>query len=189
MASRSDDHLEQMANQASAGDRSAMEALFDQVYEDLRLMARARMQNERTDHTLQPTALAHEAFLRLVDQRKIDWNNVDQVLALAAIAMRRILVDHARRRGRLRRGGDRDRVELDSGLADRNPPPVDILDLDEALTRLEAVSPRQARVVELRYFTGLSMRRVAEVLEVSKRTADSDWTIARAWLVSHFGED
>ncbi len=181
-------HVDQIAARAQAGEAEARSSLFDQLYDELKIIARARMKNERADHTLQPTALVNEAYLRLADQRNIDWDNPGQVLGLAAITMRRVLVDHARGKGRQRRGGDRVRVEVDPDLISSGDEAPDILALDEALTKLEAISPRQARVVELRSFASLSVERISEVLGVSKRTIESDWAAARGWLADQLRE-
>lgn len=172
------------------GDTSALHALLPLVYDEMRRLAGAYLREEGTDHTLQPTALAHEAYLRLLDQRQVSWQNRAHFMGLAAQAMRRILIDHARRRRAQKRGGDAVHVELDGDLmmeagAARSTIGglgVDVEELSDALDRLAELDSRQARVVELRFFTGLSIEETAEVLEVSPATVKRDWTLARAWL-------
>ena len=167
------------------GDREALDRLMPLVYQELHRMASRYMTSERAGHTLQSTGLVHEAYLRLVDQRLADWQNRAQFLGLAAQAMRRILVDHARSRERLKRGSDAPRVALDSvdtaapaDAVDRE----DALALDIALKSLEAVDPLQAEIVELRYFGGLSIEETGEVLSISPSTVKREWALARAWL-------
>jgi RNA polymerase sigma factor (TIGR02999 family) len=156
--------------------------LLPLVYDELRALAGHYLAGERPGHTLQPTALVHEAFVRLAQQSRVDWQGRTHFLAVGAQAMRRILIDHARGRGRERRGGAARRVPLE-GLDPAAPvPAADLLALGEALERLAALDPRQARVVELRCLGGLSMDEVAAELGVSKRTVEGDWKMARAWL-------
>ncbi|HTM00028.1 MAG TPA: sigma-70 family RNA polymerase sigma factor [Candidatus Omnitrophota bacterium] len=167
------------------GDASALHALLPLVYEEMRRLAGAYLRDESAGHTLQPTALAHEAYLRLLDQRHVSWQNRAHFMGLAAQAMRRILIDHARRRGAQKRGGDAVHVTLedsDAIAAGDEPLGVAAEDLNDALDRLAALDERQARVVELRFFTGLSVEETAEVLGVSPATVKRDWTLARAWL-------
>ena len=151
----------------------------------MRRLAAGYLQSERTGHTLQPTALAHEAYLRLLDQRDVSWQNRAHFMGLAAQAMRRILTDHARRRGAEKRGGEAVHVALDDvdvAAGARDPFGVAADDLDAALDRLAQLDERQVRVIELRFFTGLSIDEAAEVLAVSPATVKRDWTLARAWL-------
>lgn len=164
------------------GDRGAVDHLLPVVYEDLHAVAHRILRGESPGHTLQTTALLNEAYLRLVDQSRVDWKGRTHFLAVGAQAMRRVLVDHARGRLRLKRGGQRRRVELneDSALQPEND--EDVLAVDEALEKLARVSPRQARVVEMRFFAGMEMAEIAEALGVSKRTVESDWTHVSAWL-------
>ncbi|BCS34534.1 DNA-directed RNA polymerase sigma-70 factor [Luteitalea sp. TBR-22] len=167
----------------SAEDESGPTSLAADVYEDLRRLARARLSRERAGHTLQATALVHEAWIRLADHRRVAWQNRSHFLAIAAQCMRRLLVDHARARGRDKRGGDWERVTLeDVGGHPDGLDPADVMALDEALEQLGRLDPRQAQVVELRFFGGLSVPEVAEVLGLSRRTIEDDWTHARAWL-------
>ncbi|HEX5030446.1 MAG TPA: sigma-70 family RNA polymerase sigma factor [Candidatus Eisenbacteria bacterium] len=170
------------------GDAGALNALLPLVYDEMRRLAGSYLRNEGAGHTLQPTALAHEAYLRLLDQRQVSWQNRAHFMGLAAQAMRRILVDHARRRGAQKRGGGAMRVTLEdadaAGEAISSALPLDVPaeELDEALDRLASLDERQARVVELRFFTGLSIEEAAEALGVSPATVKRDWTLARAWL-------
>ncbi|MEZ5976166.1 MAG: ECF-type sigma factor [Planctomycetota bacterium] len=163
------------------------EDLLALVYDELRALARAYLARERGDHTLQPTALVHEAYVKLAPQR-VAWKNRAQFVGVAAGAMRRILVDHARGKNRDKRGGGVDRIDLDLALIESEGEDVDLVRLDEALSKLAELSPRQARVVELRFFGGLTVEEVAEVLEVSERTVKSEWWFARAWLHSALQE-
>jgi RNA polymerase sigma factor (TIGR02999 family) len=177
--------LEQMRK----GDKGAADKLLPLVYDEFRALARHYLAQERANHTLQPTALVHEAYMKLVDQTRVDWQGRSHFFAVAAQAMRRILVDHARSRQRDKRGGGRARVVLDEAVALSPQKDEDVLALDEALERLAAVDPRQAKVVELRFFGGLSVEEVAEALGVSKRTVEGDWTFARAWLSRELRKD
>jgi RNA polymerase sigma factor (TIGR02999 family) len=166
---------------AEGGDRQALDALLPLVYDELRRLAASRLREERAWHTLQPTALVHEAWMHLVDAKEVEWKGRAHFLAVAARAMRRILVDHARRRGARKRGGDADRVSLD-GAATFGRPQLDLLALDEALEALAAHDERKGRVVELRFFSGLEMEEIASVLGFSQTTIEDDWYLARAWL-------
>jgi len=170
------------------GDEEARERLISQVYDDLRRLARGQLARERSGHTLQPTALVHEAYLRLIDQDRVQWQNRAHFFALAATMMRRILVSHARKKHAAKRGGDAVPVTLDEALdADRPGPAVDVVALDEALEALADLDRRQARIVELRFFGGLTIRETAEVLDVSPATVKLDWQMARAWLYRELG--
>jgi RNA polymerase sigma factor (TIGR02999 family) len=170
------------------GDPDALNALLPLVYDEMRRLAGSYLRNEGAGHTLQPTALAHEAYIRLLDQRQVSWQNRAHFMGLAAQAMRRILVDHARRRDAQKRGGGAMRVTLEdadaAGEALSSALPLDVPaeELDQALDRLAMLDERQARVVELRFFTGLSIEEAAEALAVSPATVKRDWTLARAWL-------
>ncbi len=172
------------------GDGSAADQLIPVVYDKLRGLAEQFMQRERRDHTLQATALLNEAYLRLFDQSRVDWKGKAHFVALAAEMMRRILVDHARRHAAAKRGGGRDRVPLDETLAVADArQQVDLIALDDALSELQKLNPRQARVVELRYFGGLSVKETAYALEVSERTVENDWSVARVWLWQNMSPD
>jgi RNA polymerase sigma factor (TIGR02999 family) len=164
------------------GEEAAAERLLALVYEELRQMARHRMARERTGRTLQPTALVHEAYLRLFADSSPGWENRAHFFAAAAEAMRRILIDRARRRLAQKRGGQRQRVTFDEQAAVTEPPPEVMLALDEALSKLAGIDPPMARVVELRYFGGLTVAETAAALRLSPRTVDRLWTAARAWL-------
>jgi RNA polymerase sigma factor (TIGR02999 family) len=168
---------------AAAGDRRAAAELLPLVYDELRALAAARMAAERPDHTLDATTLVHEAYVRLVgaaDEER--WANRGHFFAAAAEGMRRILVNHARDRARLKRGGDRGRIDLDrlASLADASPD--DLLDLDDALDRLAREYPAAAELVKLRFFAGMTLDEAAAVLGLARRTADRYWAFARAWL-------
>ena len=167
------------------------EELLDRVYDELRGLARRYMGRERSDHTLQPTALVHEAYLRLVDQSRVDWQGRTHFFAMGARMMRRVLIDHARGRQRAKRGGDWLQISWAEELF-ANPQGLlsseQLLDLDEAIRDLAAVDERQARVVELRYFAGMTVEEVAKLLNVSKRTVEGDWAKARQWLKERLQE-
>jgi RNA polymerase sigma factor (TIGR02999 family) len=168
--------------QWSEGDAEALERLMPLVFEELRHLARFHFQRETDGHTLQPTALVNEVYMRLVDQRRVQWDNRRQFFAFAATLMRRILVDHAKGRRAVKRGGDVRKVPLDEALGVSDAPDVDLVALDEALSRLAAIDPRQARIVELRHFAGLGNEEIAEVLDISPTTVKREWKTARLWL-------
>lgn len=165
------------------GEKGALDQLVPLVYRELHRIASHQMRAERPDHTLQPTALVNEAFLRLVDQGRADWQNRSQFFAVAAQLMRRLLVDHARRRAAGKRGVA---IALTEDIAERPVPDRtdEILAVDEALQRLNELDPRQSRIVELRYFGGLSVEETAAVMGVSARTVKGDWAMAKGWLRS-----
>jgi RNA polymerase sigma factor (TIGR02999 family) len=171
-----------MSDDGSTGARS-FNSLFEAVYDTLREMARTQMQNERVNHTLQATAVVNEAYMRQIDQRQLKAADRNAFLAAAANTIRRILVDHARGKHRQKRGGEWDKLEITHvDLAGREADPLDIVALDDALTKLSELTDRAAKVVELRYFGGLSVEETAEALSVSPRTVADDWVTARAWL-------
>jgi RNA polymerase sigma-70 factor (ECF subfamily) len=170
-----------LLQQAASGDADAAERLAEAVYAELRRIASRLMAHERRDHTLQPTAIAGEAYVNLVEQRDRTWENRTHFYAAAAQSMRRLLVDYGRRRRALKRGGTLLRVDLD----DNDPGAIafdEILAINDALDRLNTIDARQARIVELRYFGGLTEEETAELLQISTRTVKRDWTVARAWL-------
>ena len=167
----------------SGGDQDALARLAERVYPDLRNMARRYVKNERHANTIQATALVNEVYLRLVDVTKIEWQERAQFFAMASQMMRRILVDAARARGADKRGGDAVKVNLDETAVLSSSPDRSILALDEALTAFSRLAPRQARVVELRYFGGLNEEEIVEALKISPRTVRRDWDLARAWLL------
>lgn len=170
--------LERLAD----GDQSVSNELARLVYDELRRIADVAMRHERPDHTLQPTLLAGEAFLKLIGQQQARWQNRAQFFAVAAQAIRRILIDHARMRRRVKRDFGL-RVTLDESIAGIGNEELDVIDLDAALMKLEAIAPRQARVLELRYFGGLEVEATAEALGISPATVKRDWTFARAFLL------
>ena len=175
---------------ARRGDAIASRDLENVVYERLRGLAAGYMHRERRGHTWQPTELVHEAYLDLVDETGVDWQDRTHFMSIAACTMRRILVQHARRRGAQQRGGDRRRVPLCDSVSLSTPddPELDVLNLDEALTALAEIDERKARVVELRFFGGLTHEEVASVLGVALRTVERDWRSARAWLHRELAE-
>ena len=173
-----------------AGDQAALDELMPLVYAELRKLARNYMRQQPADHTLQTTALVNEAYLRLIDSSRVNWQNRTHFFAISAQLMRRVLVDFARQRGSQKRGGEIQKVELDEALvvAADNDQKTDLVALDEALKTLAEMNPRQSQVVELRYFGGLSEEEIAAHLEVSVRTVRRDWSIARAWLYRKLSE-
>ena len=173
------------------GDSSAARDLLPLVYEELRSLAAGYMQRERANHTLQPTALAHEAYLRLVDESQVGWQGRAHFFAVAAEMIRRILVDHARRRMADKRGGGAARVEIEvePEVDGDRAHPIDLLALEEALEELGRLNDRHRRIVELRYFVGLTVVETAHVLGVSKETVKADWRMARAWLRSRLSTE
>ena len=167
----------------SRGDQAALARLAERVYPELRLMARRYMRNERDAKTLQTTALVHEVYLRLIDVTKIEFEERAQFFSMAAQMMRRILVDAARARGAEKRGGRAQKVNLDETAVFSGAPDQSLVSLDEALVAFSRVAPRQAKVVELRYFGGLTENEIMAVLNVSPRTVRRDWDLAKAWLL------
>ncbi len=163
-------------------DPGAADRLFPVVYAELRRLAAHYLRAERQGHTLQPTALVNEAYVKLVDQTRADWQGRTHFVAVAAGAMKRVLVDHARHHNRLKRGGRLLAVTLQPDLVALSPEGVDVEAIHDALERLAVIDPRQARIVELRFFGGLSVKEAAEALGVSVRTIEAEWTHARAWL-------
>jgi RNA polymerase sigma factor (TIGR02999 family) len=172
----------------SNGDQSARDQLIPLVYDQLRRMAHRHMAQERPGHSLQATALVNEAYLRLVAQREVHWQNRAQFFAIASQMMRHILVDYARKRHRAKRGGRAQQVSLNEAMAVTDARAADLIALDEALTSLASIDPRRSLVVELRYFGGLSVEETAEVLKVSPLTVMRDWRTAKAWLSRTLGK-
>lgn len=166
----------------SAGDEQAPEQLMPLVYQELRGLARQYLQRERGDHTLQPTALVHEAYLRMVDQSRVQWQNRAQFFGVAAQLMRRILVDHARSHVAAKRGGRAEHISLDDTQISPETRAAELLDLDEALIELALLDIRKSRMVELRFFGGLSIDETAEAMGVNAATVRRDWTVAKTWL-------
>lgn len=171
----------------SDGDDAALEQLIPLMETELRRLARGYMGRERQGHTLQTTALVNEAFLRLTDARQVRWQDRAHFLGISARLMRRVLVDYARRRGFKKRGGGAQRVTLHEALATASDPALDIVALDRALEALEKSDPRKSRIVELRFFGGLSVEETAEVLKVSTDTVKRDWRLAKLWLLRELG--
>lgn len=167
---------------AASGERESLDALMAAIYQDMRRLAAHHMSGERKDHTLQPTAIVHEAYVRLIDQRSTDWKDRLHFFAVASRIIRRILIDHARASEADKRGGNRTRISLadhDVAGPDRD---IDLIALDEAMNELAEINPQQCKIVELRYFGGCTVEDVAEVLKIGKRTVDRDWQAAKAWL-------
>ncbi|HEX3248779.1 MAG TPA: sigma-70 family RNA polymerase sigma factor [Pyrinomonadaceae bacterium] len=166
----------------SKGDTAALEKLIASVYQELRRMADNYLRGEDSGHSLQPTALVHEAYLRLIDQTKVEWHNRAHFFGVAAQMMRRILIDHAKAKHRLKRGGTAIRVMLDENANFTHERAAELIALDEALQTLAVMDQRKSRIVELRYFGGLSVEETAQVLGVSDKTVMRDWNLAKAWL-------
>jgi len=170
------------------GDDGAASKLIPVVYAELRRLAGSYMRRERVDHTLQATALVHEAYLKLIEQRSANWQSRAHFFGVAAQLMRRILIDHARGHSRQKRGGEQKRVSLDEAFVFSEKQADELLAVDDSLNRLAEIDPRQARVVELRFFGGLSVEEAAEVLGVSPKTVKRDWSVAKAWLYADLKE-
>lgn len=176
-------NLTQMLKKWSSGDTRVLDELMPFVYEELRRQAARYLRKERSNHTLQTTALIHEAYLKLIDQKNVEWQNRSHFFAIAAQAMRRILVDYARERNREKRGGAAENLPIEEAqFVISKEKSIDLVALDEALTRLAEFDERQARIVELKFFSGLDTDETAEVLGVSNATVRRDWNMAKAWL-------
>jgi len=186
MLSASSHDVTQLLKAWSAGDEAALDKLVPLVYRELHRAARRYMAGERSEHTLQTTALINEAYLRLVDFQHISWRNRAQFFGICAQLMRRILVDFARARGSQKRGGDGSHLPLDETLIVSSEPRADLIALDDALKNLAAFDERKSRVIELRFFGGLSVQETAEVLRVSPETVKRDWRLAKVWLLCQF---
>jgi RNA polymerase sigma factor (TIGR02999 family) len=176
-------NITEMLRQWTTGRTEVMNELLPLIYDELHRRARAYLRRERPNHTLQPTALVHEAYLKLIDQRDDNWQSREHFFAIAAQAMRRILVDHARNRHRLKRGGTNEDLPLEEALvAIADESNVDLIALDEAMAKLAAFDPQRERLVELRYFGGLTVDEAAKAMGISRATAARDWQVAKAWL-------
>jgi RNA polymerase sigma factor (TIGR02999 family) len=176
------DEVTALLRQWTDGRQDALDRLLPQILDELRKLAASYLRRERPDHTLQATALVNEAYLKLVDQRAVRWENRAHFFGIAAQLMRRILVDHARAHGAAKRGSGKPLVSLDEAFVAAPSTGVDVLALDEALTRLAALDPQQAQVVELRFFGGLTMEETAVALRISPATVGREWAVAKAWL-------
>jgi RNA polymerase sigma-70 factor, ECF subfamily len=176
------ENVTELLQQWQGGSQEALDRLLPLVYDELRRQAARYLRRERPGHTLQTTALIHEAYLRLIGQHRVAWQNRAHFYGIAAQLMRRILVDHARRRQAGKRGGSDLKLQLEDKVAVSPEPDVNLVALDEALTRLAEIDPQQSRIVELRYFSGLSVEETAAVIGVSSRTVKRDWNVAKAWL-------
>ncbi|MBV8477329.1 MAG: sigma-70 family RNA polymerase sigma factor [Acidobacteriaceae bacterium] len=177
-----------LLNRLAEGDQTAAAQLAPLIYEELRRLAVGRLRRERPDHTLQATALVNEAYIKLTAQRGAKWQNRAQFFALASQAMRRILVDYARTQHRVRRGGKQKKISLEEICVVSPEPSDELLAVDESLAHLQRLDPRQARIVELRYFGGLTVDETAEALGISAKTVTREWNIARAWLYGDLKE-
>jgi RNA polymerase sigma factor (TIGR02999 family) len=182
------DETTRLLSRIGQGDAAAAERLLPHVYEELRSLAAGYFRRQRNDHTLQPTALVHEAYLKLINQTAAHWNDRAHFFAVAARAMRQILVNHALARKAEKRGGGAPRMFLSDELAPTAARDFDPISLDESLRKLAEFDPRKAQVVELRFFSGLAVEEVAHVLGVSKTTVEGDWRLARAWLSKELSE-
>ena len=180
--SSNSDPINQLVRESRSGDGKARERLMTLAYSELQQLAARYLRRERVDHTLQPTALVHEVYLKLAGVGTIPWAERTHFLAVAAQAMKRVLIDHARGRARAKRGGNPARVTLDEAICPFESPDMDVLALETALQRLAALDTRQARIVELRFFSGMTVSEVAAVVGCSKRTVEGEWTHAKAWL-------
>ena len=169
------------------GDRGALDALTPLVYSELRRLAQSHFRGERSDHTLEGTVLVHETYLKLVDQNRVKWKNRAHFFAIAARMMRRILVDHARAHNAAKRGSGQ-RIAIDDAHAISEPRDADLIALDAALARLAEFDPRQTRIVELRFFGGLTLDETAEVMSLSRATIKREWSVAKAWLYGQLAE-
>ncbi len=188
MAKPDSEHATQVLIEMCRGDVQAVDRLLPLVYDELRAVAARMLAGERPGHTLPPTALVHEAYLRLIDQSRTDWANRAHFCGVAAGIIRRILVDHARARLTAKRGGDRERLDVTDMETPGQASSLDLLSLDEQLQELERLHPRHRRVIELRFFGGLSVEETARVLGVSAETVKLDWRAARAWLQARLRE-
>jgi RNA polymerase sigma factor (TIGR02999 family) len=182
MECESPNEITQLLKDWRGGDSKALDTLLPRVYKELRRLARHQLRNERADHTLQSGALVHEAYLRLVGASSPQWESRTHFFAIAAQLMRQILVDYARRHGAVKRGGTMYKLPLEDAMSTPRRAEVDVVALDDALQALARLDERQSRVVELRFFGGLSLNEISEVLEIAPATVQRDWTAARAWL-------
>jgi len=177
----------QLLQRYSQGDQSALDELIPQIYDEMRHLASHYLQSERIDHTLQTTALVHEAYMRLVDQKRVQWSNRNHFIAIAAQMMRRILVDHARKHIASKRGSSFTKVSLEEAAILHKEQPRELIAVDELLSRLAIMDPQESRVVELRFFAGLSLEETADVMGLSTAKVRREWSIAKSWLKRELG--
>jgi RNA polymerase sigma-70 factor, ECF subfamily len=190
MSERPPDDITQMLIELTDGNHEVVDQILPRIYDELRRLAGSYLRRERSDHTLQPTALVHEAYMKLIDQRNVRWQNRAHFFGIAAQVMRRILMDHARKHLAEKRGGEAEKLPLeDEILVVSHGRSAELLALDEALERLGAMDPQKAKIVELRYFGGLSIEETAEVIGVSVPTINRQWRMAKAWLYSEISGD
>jgi len=178
----SQSNVTQLLHEVSNGNRQSLDQLLPLVYNELRSLADSFMRRERGSHTLQPTALVHEAYMRLIDQRNVNWENRAHFMSIAAETMRRILVNHAHASNAAKRGGKETKVSIDEAMGFPGGTEIDLVLLDEALTNLASFDPRQSQIVELRFFGGLTVKEVARVTDLSTATVEREWRTAKAWL-------
>jgi RNA polymerase sigma-70 factor, ECF subfamily len=188
MALTSSEDVTQILQNVSVGDQDASAKLMPLVYDELRRLASRYLKRERQDHTLQPTALVHEAYLRLIDQTRVEWQNRAHFFGVAAEMMRRILVDYAKSHKAEKRGGLVEKLSLDGAISLTKDIDVDIIALDDALSDLSTLDPRQSRIVELRFFGGLTLEESAEIMGISRATVEREWIMAKAWLFSQISK-
>jgi RNA polymerase sigma-70 factor, ECF subfamily len=190
MSNTSTQELTQMLIQLSEGKSQVVDEILPLIYDELRSLASNYLRRERSDHTLQPTALVHEAYIKLIDQTQVKWQNRAHFFGIAANIMRRILVDHARKHGANKRGGDAEKMPLEEEiLIVSEGKSAELLALDEALENLAKVDPQKSKIVELRYFGGLSVEETAEVLGISEITVKRHWRMAKAWLYGQLSSE
>lgn len=180
--------ITRLLNEYKNGNKSALDDIFPLVYGELRRLAAKKLTDERVEHTLQATALVHEAYLRLVDQHSVDWTNRAHFFGLASEMMRRILVNHALERKRLKRGNGETRLALDEAVSFAEERELDLVELDESLNELAKFAPRQAKIIELKFFGGLTNEESGEALGVSPETVKRDWRVAKSWLKTNLGK-
>jgi RNA polymerase sigma-70 factor (ECF subfamily) len=178
----------QLLKRYGNGDREALAELIPQIYDELRRLASSYLRSERVDRTLQTTALVHEAYLRLVDQRQVEWSNRNHFFGVAAQMMRRILVDHARKHVSLKRGGSFERISLEQAAVFSRERPHQLIVVDELLTRLASLDPQGSRIVELRFFAGFSLEETAELTGLSTAKVRREWSAAKAWFTREMGK-
>lgn len=179
--------ITELLSARKGGNRDALDELFPLIYDELKRVAVNKLKNERAGHTLQPTALVHEAYMRLIEQESVDWQNRIQFFGLAAEMMRRILTNYAVSRNAEKRGGPHLKIELDEAVIFATGRGVDLIALDEALTELGEIDPKQSKIVELRFYTGLKVEEIAGLLGISDSTVKREWRMAKAWLYDRLG--